>query len=106
MLLLLEPLDELARTLGDEVLVLAHCGGPHAAVPVLAPPEVRLRVLDPDHGQLRVGEQPSDEVCKECYERCNAIGTEEAGRTSGRTGTLGETGRAEQGVEDGAVADR
>ena len=104
-LLLLEPLDELARTLGDEVLVLPDCGGPHAAVPVLAAPQVRLCVLDRDHGQRRLGEEASDEFYDERCERCKRKRYDGVEETSERTGTLGETGCAEEGIDDGAVAD-
>ena len=100
-----EPIDELARALGDKVLVFADRGGPHAAVPVLAAPEVRLRVLDRDHGQRRLREEPSDEFYDERYELCKCKRYEEVER-SGRTRTLGETGCAEEGIDDGTVADR
>ena len=101
-----EPIDELARALGDKVLVFADRGGPHAAVPVLAAPEVRLRVLDRDHGQRRLGEEASDEFYDERCERCKRKRYDGVEETSGRTGTLGETGCAEEGVDDSAVADR
>ena len=64
-LLLLEPLHELARAFGDERLVFADRGRAHAAVPVLAPPEVRLRILDRDHGKIPVVEHAPNEVCDE-----------------------------------------
>ena len=58
-----EALDELARAARYEVLVLLDRGGAHAAPPVLAPPQVRVRVEDPDHGQRLVREHAPDEVC-------------------------------------------
>ena len=59
----LKALDELARAARYEVLVFLDRGGAHTAPPVLAPPQVRVRVEDPDHGQRLVGEHAPDEVC-------------------------------------------
>ena len=59
---LLEPLNKLARAFGDEGLVFPDRGCGHAAVPGLAPPEVRLCVLDPDNWNILAIKHAPNEI--------------------------------------------